>query len=270
MKTSIGITGCTGSLGKSLLENKKKYKFVCFKGDITNKLQIQNRLKYNDFKILIHLAAIVPIKDVNKNKKKALKVNFHGTKNIIDSIKNSSVKWIFFSSTSHVYQSSKKKILENDKKKPISYYGNTKLLAENYILKKLKNSNIKYCIGRIFSTSNKNQKKNYLVPDLIRKIKKTKKTITLYNLNHYRDFVTMRNISKIILTLSKKKYNGIINIGRGKQILLKDIAKLICKKYNKNCIFIDNKQPTYLIANTSKLKKIIKVKFDKKLEDVIL
>ena len=36
---------------------------------------------------LIHLAAIVPIKIVNKNKQKAYKVNYQGTKNIIDGIK---------------------------------------------------------------------------------------------------------------------------------------------------------------------------------------
>ena len=63
------------------------------------------------------------------------------------------------------------------------------------------------------------KKKNYLVPDLIKKIKITKKKITLYNLNHYRDFITMNLISKIILLLSKKKYNGIINIGRGKNFV---------------------------------------------------
>ena len=64
----------------------------------------------------------------------------------------------------------------------------------------------------------------------------------------------MNLISKIILLLSKKKYNGIINIGRGKKILLKDIAKLICKKYKKDFNFIDNKKPTFLIANNNKLK----------------
>lgn len=269
MKISVGITGCSGSLGRSILKNNKEYKFNCFKGNIKNVTKVQNWIKSNNFEILIHLAAIVPIKDVNKNRKNALEVNYFGTKNIVNCLKNSSVRWFFFSSTSHVYQSSKKKILESDKKKPISYYGKTKLLAENFIIKKLKNTKIKYCIGRIFSTSNKNQKKNYLVPDLIKKIKRTKKKITLYNLNHYRDFITMNLISKIILLLSKKKYNGIINIGRGKKILLKDIAKLICKKYKKDFNFIDNKKPTFLIANNNKLKKITKVKFENKLENLI-
>ena len=67
-----------------------------------------------------------------------------------------------------------KKFLKKSKK-PISYYGLTKLKAENYIIKRFKNTKIKYCIGRIFSTTNKNQKKNYLVPDLKYKIRNSKK-----------------------------------------------------------------------------------------------
>ena len=60
-----------------------------------------------------------------------------------------------------------------------------------------------------------------------------------------------------------------INIGRGNGIL-KDIAKLICKKYNKKCTFIDNKKQTYLIANNKKLKKYHRFKKNIDLKDLIL
>ena len=70
----------------------------------------------------------------------------------------------------------------------------------------------------------------------------------------------MQEISKIILILCKKKYNGIINIGSGKGIHLKDIAKFICEKYNKTYDFDDNKKPTYLIADNLKLRKFFKIK----------
>ena len=40
-----------------------------------------------DFDILIHLAALVPTNLVNKNYKKAYKVNVIGTNNLIDSLK---------------------------------------------------------------------------------------------------------------------------------------------------------------------------------------
>ncbi|MDC3090207.1 SDR family oxidoreductase, partial [Candidatus Pelagibacter sp.] len=233
------------------------------------KIVVSDWIKKNNFDVMIHLAALVPIKTVNKNKKLAQEVNFLGTKNIIDAIIKSNVRWFFFSSTSHVYKSSKIKISENSLKKPISYYGKTKLNAENYIIKKLKKTKVDYCIGRIFSTSNVSQKKNYLVPDLIYKIKNTKNKIVLRNLNHYRDFISMHEISKIIIKLYNVKFKGIVNIGMGKGVLLKDIAKLICKKFKKKYEFVDNTKPTYLIANNKKLKKYIKLRKINNLEKII-
>lgn len=133
-------------------------------------------------------------------------------------------------------------------------------MSEDYIIKKLKNTKIKYCIGRIFSTTNKDQKKNYLIPDLKIKIKKQKNNIVLKNLNHYRDFISLKELSKILFKLYKIKFKGILNLGSGKQIHLKDIAKFIAKKYNKKIEFEDNIRTTHLIANNNNLKKIYKIK----------
>lgn len=252
----IGITGATGCLGKTFISTNKNLKIYKFKGDIRNKKNIHSWINDNNINIVIHLAAVVPIKVVNKNKKIANDVNYLGTKNLVDECIKKKIDWFFFASTSHVYRSSIKKIKENDNLAPISYYGQTKKKAEDYILKNFKKKKINYCIGRIFSTTNKNQKKNYLVPDLIYKIKKAKNVIILENLNHYRDFISMVDISKIIILLMKKKFNGILNLGLGKKIHLKVIAKIIANKYKKLIRFKDNKKPTYLIANINKLKKI--------------
>ena len=89
------------------------------------------------------------------------------------------------------------------------------------------------------------------------------------NLNHYRDFISMEDISKIIFVLMKKKFSGVLNLGTGKGIFLKDIAKIIAKKYNKELIFFDNKKITYLVANISKLLKVYKFKKSKKIEKII-
>ncbi len=269
MPLKFGITGHTGSLGRAIIKSTKNIKYIYFKDDIRNKKKVIKWINNNNFQALIHLAAIVPIKVVNKNKKKAYQVNYEGTKNIIDAIKNTNIKWFFFASTSHVYKSNKKKINEKSIIQPISYYGKTKFFAEKYIIKKLKNSNINYCIGRIFSITNKTQKENYLVPDLKKKIKRTKKKIILKNLNHYRDFISMEEISKIIHYLYKKNFRGIINIGSGKAINLKSIAKKICEKYNKKFNFVDNKKSTYLVADVSKLKLIYKFKLVRNIENLI-
>ena len=74
----------------------------------------------------------------------------------------------------------------------------------------------------------------------------------------------MEDISKIIFVLLRKKFNGVLNLGSGRGIFLKDIAKVIAKKYQKEVNFSDNKKPTYLVANIEKLLRIYKLKIPKK------
>ena len=131
----IGLTGSTGSLGKTILKFNKINKINCYKNDILNRSAVFDWIKKNKIDIVIHLAAIVPIKVVNKNKKEAEKVNYIGTKNIVDACIANKVKWFFFSSTSHVYKQSKNSLNELSATKPYSFYGKTKLKAEKYIIK---------------------------------------------------------------------------------------------------------------------------------------
>ncbi len=270
-KIVCGITGHTGSIGRNLIKNyKKKVIFYPFKGDITNKKQILKWVKSKKFNYLIHLAAIVPIKEVNSNRKKAFNVNTLGTKNLVDVIikEKKKIDWVFFASTSHVYSSSNKKISENAKIKPISYYGKTKFLAENEI-SKLKKNGTKVCIGRIFSTTNNYQRKNYLVPDLKNKIKKAKRKIILKNLNHFRDFISIKDIIKIILYFLKINYFGIINISSGKKTKLSDIAKIIAKYYKKEIVIKNNISPTSLLSDNSLLKRKYKFKLNTNIKTMI-
>ena len=255
-----GITGATGILG-SKITKKIKFNFVIFKGDITKKKMVDNWIKSNNFDFIIHLAAIVPTKDVEKDYNYAKKVNYNGTKNLVDSLikYQKKPKNIFFASTSHVYQIRKKffKIDENQKVEPYSKYGKTKILAENYLKKKLKKEKINYCIGRIFSYTSPEQNKSFLTPGLFYKIKKNKqKTITFEGLKHFRDFLSINDIINAIRILCIKKATGIYNIGSSKKFNLETIAKIFCKKFKKKAFFIkSSKSFTYLISDNKKLIK---------------
>lgn len=106
----IGLTGSTGTIGKVLIKNNPKLNFIKFNRDIRNKNAIKSWIVKNKLREIIHLAAIVPIKTVNRNKKKTLEINYIGTKNLVDVVINHEVDWFFFASTSHVYPSSKKRL----------------------------------------------------------------------------------------------------------------------------------------------------------------
>ena len=79
----------------------------------------------------------------------------------------------------------------------------------------------------------------------------------------------MEDLSRIIFFLYKRRYNGILNLGSGRGTHLKEIAKIIGKKYRKEIIFKDNKKKTYLVADIKKLKRIYKFKISSMIKDQI-
>ena len=251
---SIGITGSTGVLGSYIKKNLKNIKFDCFNGNITNKKDIQKWLKGKKFDALFHFAAVVPTKKVLKNYNHSKKVNYYGTKLLIDCVKkNQTTKWFLFTSTSHVYKFSKKKITENSILEPISKYGLTKLMAEKYLLKNKQKVNI--CIIRIFSYTNIDQNISFFIPSIYKRFLNNN-LINLNNINHIRDFVDINDIYSAIKLLYKKKSKGVYNIGSGIPIPLIEIVKYLATLFNKNYVINNTNKQTMLVAN---LKKLIKL-----------
>jgi nucleoside-diphosphate-sugar epimerase len=256
---TCGITGSTGVLGSSFIDKyKNKIKFIKFRGDITNRNDLQHWFKKNNFNIIIHFAALVPTGEVDKDYTYARKVNVEGTQNLANlALKQDSISWFFFSSTSHVYKNDTKRIKLSEKSKlePYTNYGRTKLKAENILLKKFYKSKINLCIGRIFSFTSYKQDKSFFIPSIFRKIK-NKKNIEFSNLNHYRDFISVRDICSAINILHKKRYNGIVNICCGKKINLASLVKFLSKKLQRKVIIKNQNKPSFLVGVNSKLKKI--------------
>jgi nucleoside-diphosphate-sugar epimerase len=254
---NCAITGSSGVLGSYIIQKNPKVNFLKFKGDITNKKEITNWILKKNFDVFLHLAAIVPNSEISKNYIKAKKVNYDGTKNIVDALLPKKNIWFFYASSSHVYASSPNKIRENSKLKPITLYGKLKYLSELYILKKLEKSKINYCIGRIFSFTCFTQKESFLVPSIFKKNKTTSSSLVAFkNTNHFRDFVSIGDINRAIFFLLKKKVTGIFNIGSGNKINLNLLVKKICKIFKNTPVFKNNNKITYLVANIEKIKKL--------------
>ena len=249
----IGITGSSGILGSNLGKILNNENFLSFSGKIENYSDVYKWVKKNQFDSIIHLAAIVPTSDVNKNKKYSLRVNVNGTKNLINAINLHSKKkvWFFYASTSHVYKFRANKIKETDITAPVSYYGETKMMAENYVKKK--GNYIIPCIGRIFSFTDKKQNKTFIIPKIFGELKSKKKIIYAKNLNHVRDFLQIKDIAFAITMMLKNNSKGVYNICSSKGINLMHIMIELNKKYKKKIIFNKNKDKTILIGLNKKL-----------------
>ena len=104
-KFIIGITGSTGVLGERLTYELKDFDIKFFKGDISVKQNVYNWVNHNDLDGIIHFAAIVPTKNVLKDKKKSYQVNYMGTKYLIDALKKKykKKKYGFFLHLHHMF-----------------------------------------------------------------------------------------------------------------------------------------------------------------------
>ena len=256
---SIGITGHKGVIGSEFIKRNNNFNFVPFIGDITRKKNVDDWIKSNSFQILLHFAAVTETQEAENNFSKVKKVNYNGTKNLVDSIikhQPNNLVYFFYASTSHVYKASNKKIGENSKKLPITRYGLTKLIAENYILKRKKYTHVKFCIGRVFSFFHYKQKPSYFIQTVYRKIYQQKNThIFFTGLQQYRDVLGVKDVCGAINFLCKKETIGIYNIASGNKTKLLKIVKIL-KGKEKIKITTDQGKEKNLIANIKKIKKL--------------
>ena len=258
----IGITGSSGTLGKILIRKLRKFKinYSEFKGDILNENSVNLWIRSHNFESIFHFAAIVPVDKVEQNKNKTFKVNILGTQNILNALMHSSqIPWIFYASTSHVYDYSKKSITEKSKINPINYYGYTKHLGEKVFSYYVEHINPNVCIGRIFSFYHRSQKVPFLYPSLKRKIKnKRGNSLEIYGSKNIRDISKAEDIVDSIYKIYLKQSAGIINIGSGKGISVKKFAKNILEDNKINIVDKNKYVPNKLVADITKLKKILK------------
>ena len=300
---NILIIGGAGYIGRQIanLLNKKKYKiFVIddlsttkknylnkninfFKVNILNKPKMEKILKKYHFNTVMHLAAKCVISESEKYPQKYYSTNVVGTKNIIKCCKKYEIKNFIFSSSCSVFSNKTKKVTENSIKKPISYYGKTKLIAEKLIKKNFDKSNIKFIILRYFNVVGADRKnkigeignKDRLFNNISKKIIKNQNNINIYGKNYktkdgtcIRDYIHVYDLANIHIKCLEniKKINKSINLncsyGKGYSVL--EIAKTFQKIFNKNIKISFQKRRIgdmkEIVASNKKLNNFIKWK----------
>lgn len=144
MTREIFITGATGFVGSNLTEwlySKKKYS-ITIVSRATNSLE-DNVITYNDlftnssqFNTYIHLAAKAHDTDYQTQRQDFIEVNTKLTEKVFDRFLNDSKAqiFIFISSIAAIAKNSVRPIEENCEPDPYGYYGESKYLAERYII----------------------------------------------------------------------------------------------------------------------------------------
>ncbi len=256
----IGITGSTGVLGALLGEKLQRQNiiFSCFEGDVCNAIELENWVSNNNLKAIFHFAAKVPVDFVNQYPFEAIKVNVGGCVNLLNAVKNkSSVKWLLYASTSHVYRSSEDELDENSTIEPINFYGKTKLMGEEVFNAFASETQQKVCIARIFSFYHEKQKPPFLYPNIKNRLatEDLSKPFKLFGASSVRDLSNAEDLVDKLFNLFSAEASGTYNIGSGKGQTILDFVRSFAP-YDLN-IEPDSSAKSFLVANISKYNSLV-------------
>ena len=268
------------STGYKILINKKS-KF--FKGDINNQKLIKKLINKFNIDTIIHLAASLNVSEAEKNKKKYYKNNITGTKNLLLSCKNTTVKNIIFSSSCSIYGNIKGSVNERKKPNPQGYYAFTKFKGEELIKKYASKFNYNFGILRYFNVAGASPSgkigeietsHGHLIKNIAIQSLNKKPILNIYGNNYntkdgtcVRDYIHVTDLADIhiksIKYLKENKKSFTLNCGYGKGYSVLQIANIF-KKIKKNTkINFMKRRPgdiAQVFSDTKKFKKLLRWK----------
>ena len=209
---------------KNFLLNKN---FTLIEGDILDQKLLQNILNCAD--LIFHEAAQPGVRSSVENPMKAHQVNATGTLNILKAALNTDVKKIVYASSSSVYGRIKYLPFDEDHpNKPVSPYGASKLMAEEYCRIFDEIYGLNTVSLRYFSVYGPRMRPDLAISIFVKRAMKDEPVEIFGDGTKTRDFTYIDDIVKANI-LAVRKGRGAYNIGSGGSISISELAEKIIK-----------------------------------------
>ncbi len=253
----------TGFLSKLPKAEKDNWTFV--KADVNKFDEISPVMNAHKFDYVFHFAAVVGVMRTQKNPVSVLN-DINGIRNVLDLSRDTSVKRVFFSSSSEVY-GEPVSLPQHEHTTPLNSrvpYAVVKNVGESYCKSYNLEYDLNYTIFRFFNTYGPNQSTDFVVARFLAAALKNQ-DITIYGDGSQTR--TFTYIDDTIDTCLKCLYdnlhtNDVINIGSDKLCSVLDLAKLIIKQTNSQSKIIhlsplDEGDMTRRQPDNSKMLKVL-------------
>jgi UDP-glucose 4-epimerase len=218
----------TGVMNKLPAENKGNWTFV--KSDVNVYHDIAQIMLAHHFDYVFLFAAVVGVQRTQENPISVLR-DVDGIKNILELSKNTSVKRVFYSSSSEVY-GEPVTLPQHEHTTPLNSrvpYAVVKNLGECFCKSYHQEFGLNYTIYRYFNTYGPNQSTDFVLPRFLEAALKNQ-DITIYgDGSQTRTFTYVDDtIDASLACLTQNEVvNDVINIGNDEAISVLDLAKLI-------------------------------------------
>lgn len=212
---------------RELLE--KEGRFV--QGDIRDSITLEKAGR--NCEIIFHLAAQTSVPFSMEKPKEDFEVNAQGTLNVLEIARKKDAR-IIFASTAAVYGDARKRPTPEDyPTRPISFYGLSKRVAEDYCQFYHQNFGVGVVMLRIFNVYG--LRGHGVIPDFLNKLKKTPFELKILGTGEQsRDFVHVSDVVRaFVLCAQHEKVDGqVYNLGFGTITSVTSIARMIISSLN--------------------------------------
>jgi UDP-glucose 4-epimerase len=179
-------------------------------------------------KTIFHLAAQISVPFSMKNPKEDFDVNVYGTLNVLETARKRDARLIF-ASTAAVYGDAEETPTPEDcPAQPISFYGLSKRVAEEYCQFYKENYGMEVVILRIFNVYG--LRGHGVIPDFLDKLRTTPHKLEILGTGEQsRDFIHVSDVvSAMVLCAEHENVDGqVYNVGSGVATSVTAIAKMI-------------------------------------------
>lgn len=262
--------------------HKKSINCPLIVGDLLNKGNIKRVFKKHKFDGVIHFAAYALAGESMQEPSKYFENNIQGGLNLLEAMKENGVSSIVFSSTCAIYGYPEKlPVVEEESKKPVSVYGESKLMFEKVLawydeLFKIKNVCLRYfnaCGASLDGLIGEDHKpETHIIPIAMEVVQGKRKSFTIFGDDYdtsdgtnIRDYIHVLDLAtahiKALEYLFETKKSNYFNVGTGKGYSNKEILETVKKVTEKDFeVKIGPRRdgdPDAIYADNSKIKKVL-------------
>ncbi|MGB8166682.1 MAG: NAD-dependent epimerase/dehydratase family protein [Chthoniobacteraceae bacterium] len=191
-------------------------------------LEAMDRCEY-----VIHMAAVLGVSNSTLNALECLDVNIFGTRNVLECAVKSKIKKVLFASSSEVYGEPKiVPIPETAALAPVSEYGVSKVVGEEYCKAYFQRFGLPYSIVRLFNVYGERQRDDFVMSVFINAALRGAPLNINGDGSQRRAFGHVEDAADGILKVlfSDKTTNDVVNIGNPAQaISIKELALKIVR-----------------------------------------
>lgn len=217
----------TGFLSKLPPDTAPNWKFI--NADVNNLSDISAVMLSYNFDYVFHFAAVVGVLRTQENPVSVLN-DIEGIRNILNLAKNSSVKHVYFASSSEVY-GEPVELPQNEHRTPLNSrvpYAVVKNVGECFFRSYWQMYQLPYTIFRFFNTYGPNQSTDFVVSRFLAAALRNEDIPIYGDGSQTRTFTYVADTVEVCYKIFKDRLliNDVINIGNDELMTVKELAEL--------------------------------------------